>query len=174
MPFDKQKNQRKAFCFITFDSEQIVNELLKTPKQTISGKEVDVKKATPKPDNAPVMQRGGGGRNVRGGRGGRGGNCCIAVESNIRLSLKILIPKQVNTVRVGATKAARATDPMVRATARTTPMEALAAANTTTTVADMGAMAATITQDTEIMVNTTTITIHKKIIIKINNIKNFV
>lgn len=55
MPFDKQKNQRKAFCFITFDSEQVVNELLKTPKQTISGKEVDVKKATPKPDNVLGM-----------------------------------------------------------------------------------------------------------------------
>lgn len=79
MPFDKQKNQRKAFCFITFDSETVVNELLKTPKQTISGKEVDVKKATPKPDNAPMMNMrgGGGGRNMRGGRGGRqfqGGN----------------------------------------------------------------------------------------------------
>ncbi|XP_038105618.1 RNA-binding protein squid isoform X2 [Culex quinquefasciatus] len=81
MPFDKQKNQRKGFCFITFDSEQVVNELLKTPKQTISGKEVDVKKATPKPDN---MQMGGpmGGRGgmrgpprggMRGGRGGPGG-----------------------------------------------------------------------------------------------------
>lgn len=73
MPFDKQKNQRKAFCFITFDSEQVVNDLLKTPKQTISGKEVDVKKATPKPENAP-MGGGRGGRNMRGGpRGGRGG-----------------------------------------------------------------------------------------------------
>lgn len=73
MPFDKQKNQRKAFCFITFDSETVVNDLLKTPKQTISGKEVDVKKATPKPDNAPMMGGGrGGGRNMRGGRG-RGG-----------------------------------------------------------------------------------------------------
>lgn len=70
MPFDKQKNQRKAFCFITFDSEQVVNELLKTPKQTISGKEVDVKKATPKPENAPMMGGRGGGR--MGGRGGRG------------------------------------------------------------------------------------------------------
>lgn len=69
MPFDKQKNQRKGFCFITFDSEQVVNELLKTPKQTISGKEVDVKKATPKPDNAPV---GLGPRGAQRGRGGRG------------------------------------------------------------------------------------------------------
>lgn len=40
MPFDKTKNQRKGFCFITFESEQIVNELLKTPKQNINGKEV--------------------------------------------------------------------------------------------------------------------------------------
>lgn len=77
MPFDKQKNQRKAFCFITFDSEQVVNELLKTPKQTISGKEVDVKKATPKPENMMMpmgMGRGGsrGGRMSRGGRGGGG------------------------------------------------------------------------------------------------------
>lgn len=42
MPFDKTKNQRKGFCFITFESEQVVNELLKTPKQTISGKEVSI------------------------------------------------------------------------------------------------------------------------------------
>lgn len=71
MPFDKQKNQRKAFCFITFDSEQVVNELLKTPKQIISGKEVDVKKATPKPEN--VQGTFGIGRgNSRGGRPMRG------------------------------------------------------------------------------------------------------
>lgn len=75
MPFDKTKNQRKGFCFITFDSEQVVNELLKTPKQTIKDKEVDVKKATPKPD-AMVGMRGGrmaaGGRGAARGRG-RGG-----------------------------------------------------------------------------------------------------
>lgn len=40
MPYDKSKNQRKGFCFITFESEQVVTELLKTPKQTINGKEV--------------------------------------------------------------------------------------------------------------------------------------
>lgn len=77
MPFDKQKNQRKAFCFVTFDSEAVVNDLLKTPKQTISGKEVDVKKATPKPENqmgGPMGMGGrGGGRMGMGGRGGRGG-----------------------------------------------------------------------------------------------------
>lgn len=76
MPFDKQKNQRKAFCFVTFDSEAVVNDLLKTPKQTISGKEVDVKKATPKPENqmgGPMGMGRGGGRMGMGGRGGRGG-----------------------------------------------------------------------------------------------------
>ncbi len=75
MPFDKQKNQRKAFCFVTFDSEAVVNDLLKTPKQTISGKEVDVKKATPKPENqmGGPMGMGRGGRMGMGGRGGRGG-----------------------------------------------------------------------------------------------------
>ncbi|RZC35017.1 RNA-binding protein squid [Asbolus verrucosus] len=77
MPFDKTKNQRKGFCFITFESEQVVNELLKTPKQTIKDKEVDVKKATPKPDAMGGMR---GGRMVSGrgstrgrGRGGYGG-----------------------------------------------------------------------------------------------------
>lgn len=66
MPFDKQKNQRKGFCFITFDQEAVVTDLLKTPKQSINGHEVDVKKATPKPDS---MMRGG----MRGGMRGRGG-----------------------------------------------------------------------------------------------------
>lgn len=79
MPFDKQKNQRKGFCFITFDSEQVVNELLKTPKQTISGKEVDVKKATPKPDNVQLigMPRGNPrGRQTRGKSHGKFVICC--------------------------------------------------------------------------------------------------
>ncbi|XP_026292163.2 RNA-binding protein squid isoform X1 [Frankliniella occidentalis] len=74
MPFDKTKNQRKGFCFITFESEQVVMELLKNPKQSISGKEVDVKKATPKPNEMGGMRGGRGGRGGRGrGRGGYGG-----------------------------------------------------------------------------------------------------
>ncbi|XP_030370984.1 RNA-binding protein squid isoform X2 [Scaptodrosophila lebanonensis] len=72
MPFDKQKSQRKGFCFITFDSEQVVTDLLKTPKQKISGKEVDVKRATPKPENQMIGMRGGGRGGMRGGRGGYG------------------------------------------------------------------------------------------------------
>ena len=43
-PFDKTKNQRRSYCFVTFDSKEVVYKLLKTPKQTINGKEIDVKK----------------------------------------------------------------------------------------------------------------------------------
>ncbi|GAB6028187.1 hypothetical protein CHUAL_002392 [Chamberlinius hualienensis] len=60
LPFDKQKNQRRQFCFITFESEEVVDIICKNPKQKIGGKECDVKKATPKQD-----PRGGG----RGGSG---------------------------------------------------------------------------------------------------------
>lgn len=72
MPFDKQKSHRKGFCFITFDSEQVVTDLLKTPKQKISGKEVDVKRATPKPENQMMAMRGGGRGGMRVVRGGYG------------------------------------------------------------------------------------------------------
>lgn len=68
------KSQRKGFCFITFDSEQVVTDLLKTPKQKIAGKEVDVKRATPKPENQMMGgMRGGPRGGMRGGRGGYGG-----------------------------------------------------------------------------------------------------
>jgi len=75
LPFDKVKNQRRQFCFITFESEEVVKEICKRNKQTIGSKECDVKMATPKIDEG----RGGwgGGRGGRGGRGrggrGRGG-----------------------------------------------------------------------------------------------------
>ncbi|XP_055630137.1 RNA-binding protein squid-like [Toxorhynchites rutilus septentrionalis] len=71
VPFDKQKNQRKNFCFITFDAESEAAEALKVPKQTIAGKEVDVKKATQKPNDMQTGGRGGlRGKPQRGGRGG--------------------------------------------------------------------------------------------------------
>jgi len=71
MPFDKTKNQRKGFCFITFENDSIVKELLKKPKQTIKDKQVDVKKAATQPNN--MMMRGGWGGRGRGGRGGQWG-----------------------------------------------------------------------------------------------------
>merc|ERR1719376_1186323 len=72
MPFDKMKNQRKGFCFITFEQESVVADLLKTPKINIGAHQVDLKKATPKPDM--MMMRGGmmGGRGMRGRGGPRG------------------------------------------------------------------------------------------------------
>uniref|UniRef100_A0A1B6KAZ8 RRM domain-containing protein n=1 Tax=Graphocephala atropunctata TaxID=36148 RepID=A0A1B6KAZ8_9HEMI len=67
-PFDKVKNQRKGFCFITFKSTEVVHEVLKVPKQVINGKEVDVKKVKYNPETM-----GSGGRGGRGGMfGGRG------------------------------------------------------------------------------------------------------
>uniref|UniRef100_A0A1B6GXQ8 RRM domain-containing protein n=1 Tax=Cuerna arida TaxID=1464854 RepID=A0A1B6GXQ8_9HEMI len=67
-PFDKIKNQRKGFCFITFKSTEVVQEVLKIPKQVINGKEVDVKKVKYNPETM-----GSGGRGGRGGIfGGRG------------------------------------------------------------------------------------------------------
>jgi squid-like protein len=76
LPFDKQKNQRRAFCFITFESEEVVDKVVEQPKQTVGGKEVDVKKATPKNDQFGGyggFGGRGGGRGGFGGRGGRGG-----------------------------------------------------------------------------------------------------
>ncbi|XP_067131517.1 heterogeneous nuclear ribonucleoprotein D-like isoform X1 [Centruroides vittatus] len=81
LPFDKVKNQRRQFCFITFEAENAVEEVCKQPKQKIGNKECDIKKATPKPD--PRFMRGGWGfawgiprSGIMGrgrGRGGRGG-----------------------------------------------------------------------------------------------------
>lgn len=61
------KNQRRQFCFVTFEDEMTVDQVCKQPKQKIGNKECDVKKATTKPD--PRLARGG----AMGARGrGRG------------------------------------------------------------------------------------------------------
>ena len=36
MPWDKEKDERKNFCFVTFEREEIMKEALKQSKQTIS------------------------------------------------------------------------------------------------------------------------------------------
>lgn len=70
LPFDKAKQKRKGFVFVTFDSEDSVDRACENPRQTINGKECDVKKATPQDQQGGF----GGGRGGRGGgRGGRGG-----------------------------------------------------------------------------------------------------
>ncbi|KAF7278930.1 hypothetical protein GWI33_007833 [Rhynchophorus ferrugineus] len=59
----------QSFCIV-------VSDLLKRPKQIIKDKEVDVKKATPKPDQF-MMGRG------RGSRGGRG--CGVIINESLKL-----------------------------------------------------------------------------------------
>ncbi|XP_054710696.1 RNA-binding protein squid-like [Uloborus diversus] len=71
LPFDKVKNQRRQFCFVTFEDEMTVDQVCKQPKQKIGNKECDVKKATTKPD--PRMARGGGMAGRGRGRGGPAG-----------------------------------------------------------------------------------------------------
>ncbi|XP_054706338.1 RNA-binding protein squid-like isoform X2 [Uloborus diversus] len=84
LPFDKVKNQRRQFCFVTFETEQACETACKQSKQKIGNKECDVKKATNKPDPRMAGRGGPGGswgpgfagRGARGGRGaprGRGG-----------------------------------------------------------------------------------------------------
>ena len=50
MPFDKTKNQRKGFGFITFEREETMKDLVKKGKEMIGEHEVDLKKATPRMD----------------------------------------------------------------------------------------------------------------------------
>jgi len=47
LPFDRQRNRRREFCFILFDTEEAAEAALKEPKQTIGNKECDIKKAQP-------------------------------------------------------------------------------------------------------------------------------
>ena len=57
MPYDKTKNQRKGFGFITFEREETMKELIKKGKEMIGEFSIDLKKATPRPDN---FHQGGG------------------------------------------------------------------------------------------------------------------
>ena len=40
LPYDKMKNMRRQFCFITFESEEICDKVCLDAKQTIAGNEV--------------------------------------------------------------------------------------------------------------------------------------
>jgi len=65
-PFDKTKNERKNFCFITFEKEDAAKRLLKLGTTTINGVDLDVKRVTVKDPLMAGMVRG------RGGYGGYG------------------------------------------------------------------------------------------------------
>nr|ALS04680.1 RNA-binding protein squid [Pseudodiaptomus poplesia] len=61
-PFDKTKNERKNFCFITFDKEESAKQLLKLGTTTINGIDLDIKRVTVKDPVMGGMGRGGAGR----------------------------------------------------------------------------------------------------------------
>lgn len=42
-PYDKTRNMKKNFCFLTFSNPNEVKMALQSPKQTVNGKQVDVK-----------------------------------------------------------------------------------------------------------------------------------
>lgn len=76
-PFDKIKNERKNFCFITFEKEEVAKKLLKEGTVYIDAHELEIKKVTPKPDPRQMMMGGYGGPpmgGMRGGGQGRGGH----------------------------------------------------------------------------------------------------
>lgn len=72
LPFDKVKNQRRQFCFVTFETEDACEAACKQSKQKIGNKDCDIKKATNKPDPR-VAGRGGPGAAWGGAFAGRGG-----------------------------------------------------------------------------------------------------
>ncbi|KAL6532442.1 nuclear ribonucleoprotein 1 [Orobanche gracilis] len=64
--YDQQTNRPRGFGFISFDSEDAVERVLHKTFHDLKGKQVEVKRATPK-------DGGGGGRSMGGGGGGGGG-----------------------------------------------------------------------------------------------------
>lgn len=47
LPFDKAKGKRREFCFVIYESEEAADAAVALSKQTIGGRECDVKKAQP-------------------------------------------------------------------------------------------------------------------------------
>ncbi|CAF1087762.1 unnamed protein product [Adineta ricciae] len=56
LPYDKEKNERRPFCFISFQSEQAAQEVLRLQRHTIGDISVDVKRAKPKTGNNHQQQ----------------------------------------------------------------------------------------------------------------------
>ena len=56
LPYDKEKNERRPFCFISFQNEQSAQEVLRLQKHTIGDVTVDVKRAKPKTSNNQQQQ----------------------------------------------------------------------------------------------------------------------
>ncbi|XP_078658871.1 heterogeneous nuclear ribonucleoprotein A/B-like isoform X8 [Branchiostoma floridae x Branchiostoma belcheri] len=66
-PKDKGTQKYRGFCFITFDSEKIVDTITQTQWHTLGSHQCEVKKATPMQDNTKNQWGGGGGYGYRGG-----------------------------------------------------------------------------------------------------------
>eukprot|EP00271_Cylindrocystis_brebissonii_P020013 TRINITY_DN6428_c0_g1_i1.p1 TRINITY_DN6428_c0_g1~~TRINITY_DN6428_c0_g1_i1.p1 ORF type:complete len:415 (+),score=71.40 TRINITY_DN6428_c0_g1_i1:395-1639(+) len=70
---DNSTGAPRGFGFVTFETEQAVDDLLLEGKTHVLGdKEVEIKKAEPKGSLMPRSFEGGGGRGYGGGRGGGG------------------------------------------------------------------------------------------------------
>ena len=57
LPYDKEKNERRPFCFISFQTEQAAQEVLQLQRHTIGDISVDVKRAKPKTMNNQQQQQ---------------------------------------------------------------------------------------------------------------------
>jgi len=77
LPKDKETNERRAFGFVKYESEEVVDACIASNdsagKQTIGGKEYDIKKSKPKEQFGMRGGRGGFGGRGRGFGGGYGG-----------------------------------------------------------------------------------------------------
>lgn len=72
MPVDRETNERRPFVFVTFDSVNAADDACDERSHTLGGKDVTVRKATPKGDSGGGFGRGGGG-GYGGGRDDRSG-----------------------------------------------------------------------------------------------------
>lgn len=72
-PMDRETNERRPFVFVTFDSERSADDACNEHDHTLGGKDITVRKATPKGDSGGFGGRGGGGFGGRRGGGGYGG-----------------------------------------------------------------------------------------------------
>jgi RNA recognition motif-containing protein len=57
LPYDKEKNERRPFCFISFQNEHSAQEVLRLQRHTIGDITVDVKRAKPKTLNNQQQQQ---------------------------------------------------------------------------------------------------------------------
>jgi RNA recognition motif-containing protein len=79
MPIDRETNERRPFVFVTFESERAAEDACDERNHSLGGKDVTVRKATPKGESGGFGGGrggggyGGGGRRGGGGYGGGGG-----------------------------------------------------------------------------------------------------